>query len=46
MNADANSGQSSVAGGTILALQRVDLKGILGDVDADSDIFPHGRPPS
>jgi hypothetical protein len=24
----------------------VDLKGILGNVDANSDIFRHGRPPS
>ena len=31
---------------TIFALQRVGLKAILGDVDANSDIFPHGRPPS
>ena len=35
-----------VRGGTIFALQRMDLKAILGNVDANSDILPHGRPPS
>jgi NAD(P)H dehydrogenase (quinone) len=38
--------QFTFRGGTIFALQRVGLKGILGDVDANSDIFPHGRPSS
>src|SRR5271167_901470 len=43
---DPGTAQFAFRGGTIFALQRVDLKGILGDVDANSDIFPHGRPPS
>jgi hypothetical protein len=43
---DPRTAQSAFRGGTIFALQRVDLKGILGNVDANSDIFPHGRPPS
>ena len=43
---DPRTAQFTFRGGTIFALQRVDLKGILGDVDANSDIFPHGRPPS
>src|SRR5271163_3616389 len=43
---DPGTAQFTFRGGTMFALQRVDLKGILGDVDANSDIFPHGRPPS
>jgi hypothetical protein len=43
---DPRTAQSAFRGGTIFALQRVDLKAILGNVDANSDIFPHGRPPS
>src|SRR3984957_13551201 len=43
---DPRTAQFTFRGGTIFALQRVDLKGILGDVDANSDIFPHGRSPS
>src|SRR5271156_2190679 len=43
---DPGTAQFAFRGGTIFALQRVDLKVILGDVDANSDIFPHGRPPS
>jgi hypothetical protein len=43
---DPRTAQSAFRGGTIFALQRVDLKGILGDVDANSDKFSHGRPPS
>src|SRR5271163_3666219 len=43
---DPGTAQSAFRGGTIFALQRVDLKAILGNVDANSDIFPHGRPPS
>ena len=43
---DPRTAQFTFRGGTIFALQRVDLKGILGDVDANSAISPRGRPPS
>src|SRR5271156_4783627 len=43
---DPGTAQFTFRGGTIFVLQRVNLKGILGNVDANSDIFPHGRPPS
>jgi hypothetical protein len=43
---DPRTTQSAFRGGAVFALQRVDLKAILGNVDANSDIFPHGQPPS